>query len=312
MKIWGAPYELTFRPPVNKSRFGSLLRFEFEGIGFGYADLFPWPEFRDEPLNIQIANLREGRLSPLLERSVEFARQDAIARKLKKSLFEGVTIPRSHFLFMNPEITHRDLEEVRAHGYRTLKIKLENGVEGLNKISEDFNFKIRLDFNNKLTENQFVNFLEKMTATTKKRIDFIEDPTPFENNSWRRMQNGLALALDCGSDKDFSAYTELGFKYLVLKPARQNVHEVELPKHVSPVFMGYLDHPIGQSFAALEAARWDGDKLDTGLTYHSCYKENNYSERLRVKDATLIPEKTIGIGFGDLLEKESWEFLYES
>lgn len=62
MKIWWAPYDLTFRPPVNKSRQGALLRFEFENVGFGYADLFPWPEFRDESLQIQIGNLRQGKL----------------------------------------------------------------------------------------------------------------------------------------------------------------------------------------------------------------------------------------------------------
>lgn len=124
------------------------------------------------------------------------------------------------------------------------------------------------------------------------------------------MNNAIPLALDCGSDKNFSEVENLGFKYLVLKPARQNLETIELPSGIKPVIMGYLDHPIGQSFAALVSARWRGKKSDAGISYHTCYQANAYSERLKVKNAVLIPDDGIGIGFGDLLEKEKWEFLY--
>ncbi len=310
MKVWAAPYELKFRQPPKNIRQGSLLRFEFEDLGFGYADLFPWPEFRDLDLKTQLAQLRGGKLSPLSVRSLEFARQDAISRKLKRSLFAGLKVPRSHFLFMSPEISRADIEEKSAAGYKTVKIKLSNEVQWLNSLAANLDLRVRLDFNNKLTPLSYMNFVEQLTPQAKSKIDFIEDPTPFENNSWLKLQSALPLALDCGSDKDFTEFSQLGFRYLILKPARQNIHDVEVPPKVKPVFMGYLDHPVGQSFAALEAARAEGEKLDAGLTYHECYERNEYSERLGVKEAHLVPDGGFGIGFGDLLEKEDWEFIY--
>lgn len=311
MKIWYAPYELAFRES-NNTRSGALLRFEFAGTGFGYADLFPWPEFRDLELKKQIRDLKEGKFSPLVERSFAFAKEDAIARAERRSLFEDLVIPKSHYLFMSAKIETSELEKVISLGFNTIKIKLENGVEWLNNLPVDFKLKIRLDFNNKLTEAEYVKFLEQLRPSARKLIEFVEDPTPFENSSWRKLNNAIPLALDCGSDKDFSEFDSLGFKYLVLKPARQNLDEVKLPTGVTPVIMGYLDHPVGQSFAALGAARWRGKKLDAGISYHTCYRENLYSERLKLNNAVLVPDSGFGIGFGDLLEKEKWEFLYES
>ncbi|OQW51916.1 MAG: hypothetical protein A4S09_09630 [Proteobacteria bacterium SG_bin7] len=314
MKVWWAPYELTFRES-KKARNGALLRFEFKDIGFGYADLFPWPEFRDEDLKTQINNLRLGRLSPLLERSVAFAKEDAIARSEKRSLFYGLVskIARSHYLFMSPEIEMEELEKIVGDGFNTIKIKLENGVHWINKLKNhqlSKNLKIRLDFNNKLTENEYIKFLEQLDSSARNLIEFVEDPTPFENSSWIKFNNAIPLALDCGSDKNFSEFEHLGFKYLILKPARQSLETINLPDGIKPVIMGYLDHPVGQSFAALSSARWRGEKLEAGICYHTCYRTNAYSERLKIKNAALVPDDGIGIGFGELLEKEKWEFLH--
>lgn len=315
MKIWCAPYELTFRES-KKIRNGALLRFEFEdGIGFGYADLFPWPEFRDQDLKTQINNLRSGMLSPLVERSIAFAKEDAVARSEKRSLFHGLVsqIPRSHYLFMSPAIEMKDLEKVVSEGFSTIKIKLENGVEWLNNLSKtdlSTKLKVRLDFNNKLNDQEYEKFLEQLNSSARNLVEFVEDPTPFENSSWIKLNNAIPLALDCGSDKNFGEFENLGFKYLVLKPARQNLETINLPDGIKPVIMGYLDHPVGQSFAALASARWLGEKLEAGISYHTCYQTNAYSERLNLKDTVLIPDNGIGIGFGELLEKEKWEFLY--
>src|SRR5687768_6861088 len=73
-------------------REGALLR-----VDDGFADVHPWPELGDLPLDSQLALLVRGEITPLTAASVRLARLDGDARRRGISLFEGLTIPLSHW-----------------------------------------------------------------------------------------------------------------------------------------------------------------------------------------------------------------------
>ena len=103
MRVWTSHYDLIPRKSLNsrtsrEPRRGALLRFDFENGQTGFADLHPWAELGDEPLFDQLRHLKVGRLTTLTERSLEMARADAEARTQRVNLFEGLSIPRSHYL----------------------------------------------------------------------------------------------------------------------------------------------------------------------------------------------------------------------
>src|SRR5690242_8481054 len=75
-----------------RPRHGALIR-----AGDGVADVHPWPELGDAPLDEQLALLARGEMTPLTARSLACATLDARARVAGRSLFDGLTIPPSHW-----------------------------------------------------------------------------------------------------------------------------------------------------------------------------------------------------------------------
>jgi O-succinylbenzoate synthase len=69
-------------------REGALLRNDD-----GFADVHPWPELGDAPLDEQLALLADGQITPLTRASLQCAALDRNARRRGVSLFEGLTIP---------------------------------------------------------------------------------------------------------------------------------------------------------------------------------------------------------------------------
>ena len=63
----------------------------------GYADLCPFTEFGDAPLEVQLSNLLNEKHTPILQRSLLCAKLDAEARFEKRSLYLENRI-KNHFL----------------------------------------------------------------------------------------------------------------------------------------------------------------------------------------------------------------------
>jgi hypothetical protein len=80
-------------------REGALIR-----DGDGVADVHPWPELGDAPLDEQLVRLARGETPPLTARSLEFARIDKEARVRGESLFAGLQIPASHWPGNDPPL----------------------------------------------------------------------------------------------------------------------------------------------------------------------------------------------------------------
>lgn len=263
-------------------REGALLR-----INGGHADCHPWPELGDLPLNKQLEKLARNETTPLTKRSLYFAALDREARAQNRSLFEGLTIPKSHYLLLK-------LGDVPPHSL--VKIKMGRDASALLRFLKKSSCQVRLDFNAKLTEPEFKQFLDE-TAEYHSRFDCIEDPFPYEESAWKRYAN---LACDARSEQAIgTAHT------LVLKPAVQD-HEPFRNLSQKLIVTSYLDHPLGQLSAAFIAAQLRVDVC--GLCSHLVYQTNEFSEQLP-QTTSLVPPPGTGFGFDELLKKLPWKKL---
>lgn len=261
-------------------RQGALIR-----VDGGFADIHPWPELGDASLDEQLALLARGETTPLTKRSLEFARIDAAARRDGRNLFEGLTIPRSHWPGPDP-----------PDGFDTVKLK------NIDLIPD--NVQLRIDFNATLTPDEFV----RIAATLPhERIDFIEDPCPYDAETWRelRERTGLRLALDRAGEpqhRQECLCSVDGADVLIIKPALQEIPCPEV------VVTSYMDHPLGQLCAAYAAAT-AGIQTTCGLVTHVLYESDPFIERMRIDGAQLVPPNGTGLGFDDLLEALPWRSL---
>ncbi|HYO76990.1 MAG TPA: enolase C-terminal domain-like protein [Thermoanaerobaculia bacterium] len=276
MRLWVHRYTLAPRRPLSGVaragvREGALLR-----VDGGFADVHPWPELGDAPLDEQLALLARGETTSLTAASLRLASLDADARRRGVSLFEGLTIPESHWPGADPPA-----------GFDTVKIK------GVQAVPE--HVRIRIDFNATLTAEEFLRIASTLP---RERIDFIEDPCPYDARTWRalRSQSGLRLALD-----RFSGEADV----LVHKPALA----ADFPTFNGEVVVtSYMDHPVGQ-FGAAYIAATNRVSRRCGLMTHVLYEPDAFIERIERDGARLLPPRGTGIGFDELLENLSWTEL---
>ncbi len=282
--MWISRYELFPRQRLSAlagadPRRGALLRYSD-----GYADIHPWPELGDAPLDRQLGLLARGEETALTAASLRFARLDGAARREGRSLFDGVTVPESHWPSAAGEA---------PESFDTVKVKMPGGWLPPHG-------RLRLDFNATVGAEEF----ERIALTLpKERIDFVEDPCPYDGAVWRRLREstGLRLALD-------RQVAYVGVDALIVKPAVQAIEQMDLPSGMEIVVTSYLDHPVGQLHAAAVAGRIaTSDRC--GLVTHVLYERNDFSERLELDGARLVSPGGAGIGFDDLLERLPWERL---
>jgi hypothetical protein len=298
-------YTLTLRgasgPNARSTRrtlHGALLRQDD-----GFACLQPWPEFGDAPLAGQLAALATGRDTPLLRRCRACLAADAAARRAGRSLFTGVAIPPSHATLTE---SSADFPALRAAGFTAVKLKARPDDSALTeaiRAAAAAGLSVRLDWNGTATPETLAAL-----APVAALIEFMEDPVPWDAAAWRRLAAdlGIPLALDFllhGADPEAGA-----FAVRVLKPARDDPHTwCARPEPV--VFTSSMDHPIGQLWAAAEAARWPGAQRAAGLLTHHLFEPDAFTEALAASGPHLVPPAGTGLGFDDLLDDLAWQPL---
>ena len=278
-EVWYWRYELRPRRALSAvaqpgPRHGALIR-----AGGGFADVHPWPELGDAPLEDQLARLARGETTPLTARSLELARIDASFRAEHRSAFDGLTIPLSHWPGADP-----------PPEFDTAKVKSAHDLPQ--------RVRLRIDFNGTLTPEQFERTAKWLP---RERIDFIEDPCPYDPAAWPelRRKTGLRLALDRGTASD-------GVDVLVVKPAVQ-----EMPKAALEIVVtSYMDHALGQIAAAWVAATNERRvSARCGLFTHVLFERDSFFEAARADGPRLLAPAGTGFGFDDLLEKLPWKKL---
>lgn len=293
-------------------RNGVLLRND-EG---GYGCLQTWPELGDPTLDEELDAIRDGTPLRLGARALKCAMLDGEARAKKVNMFDGYTVPLSHATLpvsTTPFMVHT----LHQRGFRTGKLKLLPNLPAtieklMNLAAMVPEWKWRLDFNATLTPEGSLEFWDMLPEAMRKRIDFIEDPCPYTVESWQMLQDaGIPLGYDIGSPDATCGVPCCTNKPMirVVKPARDRTTEGV------PVFTSYMDHPLGQLWAAWCAARYyhGKDPKDVplcGLVTHHVYRMNDFSEVLgaAIYPSIKLPGGT-GLGFDELLAAQEWKTL---
>ncbi len=286
-------------------------------IDGGYGCIHPWPELGDPTLEKCLADLAGVRRWPIVRRAIRCAEYDKVARDFENSLFEEMEVPKSHATLATLDAAEIALA-VEA-GFTTVKLKSgrDPETEGkfLDAMAGEFpTLKWRLDFNESLTPEQAAEFLLGLADRTRAAIDFVEDPCPYSEAAWTelRRKTRVKLAVDLEA-----APLTAAAQVMVIKPAVDEpflLGEAAISHNQRVVLTSYMDHPLGQAFAAWEAARLElqfpGLTGKCGLQTHHLFESDAFTEVLGPWSPDFkIPEGT-GLGFNDLLDALPWTRLY--
>ncbi len=296
-------------------------RREFEGalinIDGGFGCIHPWPELGDPPLAKCLEDLAGPRRRAIVRRAVRLAEMDRVAREFENSLFEEMEIPKSHATIATADF--KTLEEAIAAGFAVVKLKMGRDLPKesifLEEAAAEFpNLKWRLDFNEVPTPEEAAEFLTGLSQRVRNAIDFVEDPCPYSEISWKEIRGKTRLRL--AVDRE-SAPLSTAAQVMIIKPALDEpflLGEAALQNQQRVVLTSYMDHPVGQAFAAWEAARLElqfpglGDVC--GLQTHHLFEPDEFTETLGPWSPEFRAPEGFGIGFGDLLEALPWTRLY--
>lgn len=305
-------------------------RREFHGalikVNDGIGCLHPWPEFGDAPVEEQLKLLREGGTSKVIERALRMAELDGDARRRGVSLFHGIEIPPSHFSWDQNQPAEPQMTQIIEEGWQAIKTKgakrFEETLALLNTLFElaaNAPPKLRIDFNSCLTAAQFADLINQIPSYIRDSLDFIEDPFPYEAGAWSAAQRDLGVRLACDKglmQKEDTHTGESGYEVAVLKPGRREWRTMidGLPPQVRIVLTSAMDHAIGQSFAAYEAAtawRGLGERMELcGLCTQHLFAEDEFFARISDNGGKLEVDRAgTGLGFDEVIKALPWSKL---
>lgn len=328
LKVWASKYKLHPLAAIgslaeNAPRSGALLKIKWSDERVGYADLFPWPELGDADIETELSRIRKSQLSLLVEQTFWLARRDAEARFAKRNAFEGLPRVKNHFLVTDPlRTTDMVLDQAKLAGFTTVKAKVGQSpadearwVERFLRINHQM--LLRLDFNSSLTPDQFHEFMTMIPGPARARIEFVEDPFPYDEGEWAKANQVVPLALDQEYAKvDWKTLKSAPFQVLVLKPARQDLDKAlaqAVERNMKIVVTSALDHAVGIAHACFVAGELKKNfstlVLDSGCLSNKIYRANEFTPSMEIRGPYLLEVPGTGIGFDKVLEKLTWEQL---
>lgn len=296
-------------------------RRDFEGaliqIDGGYGCIHPWPELGDPPLEKCLADLAGARRWPIVRRAVRCADYDREARRFDHSLFEEMEVPDSHATLSIARV--EGVARAVEAGFTIIKLKAGRNPAAEAKFLDDMraefpSMKWRLDFNESLEPEAAAEFLTGLAEKTRAAIDFVEDPCPYADAAWAALhrQTRVRLAVDREA-----APLSAAAQVMVIKPAVDEpflLGEAALRNGQRVVMTSYMDHPLGQTFAAWEAARlglqFPGLVGLCGLQTHHLFEPDAFTEMLGPWLPVFQPPAGNGLGFDDLLDALPWTGHY--
>lgn len=291
-------------PPNRRTRRRALEGFLVRVDGAGHGCVQPWPEFGHAGVDDQLAALRAGRPTRLLERALACAAADGAARRAGRSLFDAAAAPvLSHATLTAPRA---QAPAAAAAGFRVWKLKAGTG-DGplLAELAAAFPAVcFRLDFNGVPAAREVAAMAGRWPAGLRARIDFLEDPCPPDPQAWAalRAAAGIRLAAD-----EAAGLLEPGpAEVVVCKPAWRDPEALAARWPGSElVVTSAMDHPLGQAFAAWVAAT-RGRSPVHGVQTHHLFEPDAFSERLGPWQPRFRPPGGTGLGFDDLLAGLRW------
>lgn len=278
---------------------GALIKIS-DGENWGVADVCPKPEFGDLDLKSEIKNN-----GSLFLRALELAEEDLEARRMQRTLLKNKNIKNN---FLITDYKADDLNKVQ-YQKNTIKIKADRDIQGLSHIINNLKgeVKIRLDFNSILSVEEYDSFLSLLTLGSKKKIEYIEDPTlcgsELTEDQWKKWNLVIPLAFDFQKreyNSDFATYR-------IFKPSRQKIEK----KSKNYTLTSAMEHPVGLAHA-LRIAQ-DFAQNDSGFLTLDLYEENDFTKYFEQMQNLLNFSKLalddFGIGMTDELNRLKWVLL---
>jgi O-succinylbenzoate synthase len=283
----------------------------------GYGCIHPWPELGDPPLEKCLADLAGERRWPIVRRALRCAEFDAVARRFEHSLFEEMEVPESHATLATNDIA--EVARAVEAGFSQVKLKFGRDPAAEARFLDDMAAEYpalgwRLDFNESLEPDAAAEFLTGLRGQTREAIAFVEDPCPYSDTAWTALhrQTRVKLAVDREA-----APLSAAAQVMIIKPAIDEpflLGEAALRNGQRVVVTDYMDHPLGQAFAAWEAARlglqFPGLVGLCGLQTHHLFEPDEFTEMLGPWSPAFQPPAGNGLGFDDLLDALPWTRLY--
>ena len=306
-------YTLVSRAGLNsrserQEHHGALIRVGKDS--YGYGCIHPWPELGDPSLEYLLSQLSRGETTRLSEQALRCAEKDAQARSEGVSLFEGLVMPRNH---ATVSLNREALERAQVAGFEKVKVKvgrdLDREAKLFTELAEMFDvFRWRLDFNHSCSLNDVEHFLYALGEEICLKIDWIEDAW-LEVDTPTKSLLGVPLAVDRWVSREVG-----NFPFSVVKPACEDVNDILKRSQdccTKVVFTSYMDHPLGQSYAAWHAAVAHSlypSLVDMcGLVTHELFRSNDFSRCLGGATPQFQPALGTGLGFDHLLEELPWK-----
>jgi len=313
--LWYWHYRLKSRQNLNtRSK-----RREFEGVLLrdaegGYACIHPWPELGDPSLQRCLEDLAGARRWPIVRRALRCMEMDGAARSVQDPLFEDLEVPLSHATLVVRD--HDDVSQAVDAGFTVAKLKCGNNLPVeraflVAMIEKYPDLKWRLDFNESGDPGDLAEWISQFPVETRGRIDFIEDPCEFSGPKWRELYQKTRVPL--AVDRESGPHrTEA--QVMVIKPAIDEpwlLAEAAVGNNQRVVVTSYMDHPVGQAFAAWEAGRlalqFPGLVGVCGLQTHHLFERDVFVEALGPWTPGFNAPPGTGLGFDDLLGKLPWK-----
>jgi O-succinylbenzoate synthase len=244
---------------------------------------------------------------------LHFARLDASARIKGQSIFENLTIPLCHQLISLSD----NLAELAFQGITHFKLKVGSfpdlEISTMQTwIQEISGLHFRLDFNEKLSREAFLKYWDNIPIKVKERIDFVEDPYPYDSDAWAKDQSTLKVSFAADRKSILALKCPESAHFCVYKPAVESPPK-SFNQTCKLVITSYLDHPFGQMCAAYEAARlkslFPQQVSLCGLLTHRCYQEDPFIGSVQSSGGQLMPSEGTGFGFNALLKGIVWQDL---
>ena len=302
--LYGCMYELHARHHLNKksqqqSVKGFLLK---RDVGVGCVQ--PWECFGHASLQEHWHACKEGRETeyPILMQALACAKLDSESRHRGVSWWANRNVPESHATITDVDSQG---EEALKRGFYTWKCKVDpaslNQIEMiLRKYAE---IRLRLDFNE--TGNVLIlhEWLQSLSLSHRRRIEFIEDPVSYEEKLWNDLSH--AWEIDLAVDRDYLQYSSHSMCLPIWKPAWSAQLSVSSAKMI---VTSAMDHPVGQAWAAFCAAECKLTNL-CGLRTDHLFEINAFSEVMGEWNPKWPMIPGMGMGFDQQLEKLAWTRL---
>lgn len=332
MRIYISPFLLMPRLPLNSRclqvapRRGVLIRREDGGVGC----IQPWTELGDDLLEDELEALRASAPLRLGRRALACALADGAARAMGKSLFsaEEEAMPLSH-ASLPAQVGEQELLRLHEAGFRCGKIKVsrhnQNDVDQILERGERLSWMWRFDMNGGFSVPEYQAWSAAMWARFEsfyERIEFVEDPVPYDLGAWAGLPLWPPLAQDRGGPDISREEQDIFDKgmyvppYRVIKSAWEDallVARGAIERGQRIVVTSYMDHPVGQSWAAYEAekvkALYANSLALCGLMTQELYEPNSFSECLPPLTPRFRAAEGTGLGFDSLLDKLPWARL---